>query len=91
MAYISTKSVKKVPRVSIVFFFLQMRQCWASVTFWCGSGSGDPKLRITDLDPTPDLNPFFSDFQDAKKNFFSYFFSYNLPASTLSSIINLLY
>jgi hypothetical protein len=34
----------------------------------------DPAL---DLDPTPDLTPFFSDFKDAKKIF--HIFSYNLP------------
>jgi hypothetical protein len=40
------------------------------------------------LDPTPDPTPFFSDFTDAKKLFFILiFFSYNLPAGTLSSIL----
>ena len=32
-----------------------------------------------DQDPTPDPTPFFSDFKDAKK----YFFSYNLPAGII--------
>jgi hypothetical protein len=38
-----------------------------------------------DRDSTLDPNPFFSDFKDAK--FFNVFFSYNLPADTLSSVI----
>jgi hypothetical protein len=43
-----------------------------------------------DPDPTPDPTPFFSDFKDAKKNqFFSLFFSYNLPAGTLSSFLTI--
>jgi hypothetical protein len=36
-------------------------QCWGCVTFWCGSGSADPYLWLTDpdLDQTPDpLNTF---------------------------------
>jgi hypothetical protein len=43
-----------------------------------------------DPDPssTPDPAPFFSDFEDAKKTC-SYFFSYNLPAGTLSSVLNI--
>jgi hypothetical protein len=44
----------------------------------------DPRLR-SDPDPTPDPTPFFSDFKDAKKIIFFIFFSYNLPAGTLSS------
>jgi hypothetical protein len=48
-------------------------QCWGSVTFWCGSGPVDPYLLLMDPDPTPDPTPFFSDFKDAKKYFFSYF------------------
>jgi hypothetical protein len=43
----------------------------------------DPDL---DPDPTPEPTPFFSDFQDAKKKFFLHILSYNLPASTLSSV-----
>jgi hypothetical protein len=48
------------------------RQCWGSVTFWCGSGSADPYLWLMDPDPYPTLDPtsFFSDFKDAKKNIF---------------------
>ncbi len=44
-------------------------------------------LWLTDPDPTPDPTPFFSDFKDDKKNFFSIFFSYNLPAGTVSSVL----
>ncbi len=41
-----------------------------------------------DPDPIqlPNPTPFFCDFKDAKK-FFSIFFSYNLPAGTLSSVL----
>jgi hypothetical protein len=42
-----------------------------------------------DPDPTPDPTPFFSDFEDEKKYFFPIFFSYNLPADTLSSFLKL--
>jgi hypothetical protein len=47
-------------------------QCWGSVIFLCGSGSGspDPYLWLMDPDPTP----FFIDFKDAIKHFFSYVF-----------------
>ncbi len=71
--------------------FLSM-QCWGSVTFWCGSRSGSPDRYLwlmdpdLDPDPTPEPTPFFSDFQDAKKKFFLHILSYNLPASTLSSV-----
>jgi hypothetical protein len=47
------------------------------MTFWSGSGSGDPYLWLMDpapdLDPTPDPTPFFSDFKGWKKIIFSYF------------------
>ncbi len=47
----------------------------------------DPDLRLrVDPDPTPDLTPFFSDFKDAKNYFFK-FFSFNLPAGTLSPVL----
>jgi hypothetical protein len=36
-----------------------------------------------DPDPTPDQSPFFS--EDAKKEYFFIFFSFNLPTGTLSS------
>jgi hypothetical protein len=39
-----------------------------------------------DPDPTPDAIPFFNDFKDAKKIIFFIFFSYNVPAGTLSSV-----
>jgi hypothetical protein len=47
------------------------------VTFWYGSGSGDPYICLADPDPTP--NPaqdpaiFVSDLQDGNKIFFFYF------------------
>jgi hypothetical protein len=41
-----------------------------------------------DLDPTLDPSPFFSGFKDVKeKN--SSFFSYDLPAGTLSSVLKI--
>ncbi len=51
---------------------LPVRQCWGSVTFWCGSGSPDPYLWLMDPapDPTPDPTYFFNDFKDAKNNIF---------------------
>ncbi len=65
-------------------------QCWVSVTFWCRSGSADPYLRLMDLalDPTPDPTPFSSDFEDAKKHFFSHIFlQLTVPAGTLSAVL----
>jgi hypothetical protein len=61
-------------------FVLYVRQCWGYVTFWYGSVS-----------QTPDPNPFFSDLKDAKKKllFFQFFFSYNLPADTMSSVLKI--
>ncbi len=47
-----------------------------------------PHLWLMDPDPTLDPTSFFSDFKDANKlMFFSIFFSYNLPAGTLSSVL----
>jgi hypothetical protein len=44
------------------------------------------RIRILlQMDPTP----FFSDLKDVKKNFFLIFFSFNLPAGTLSSDLKL--
>ncbi len=40
-----------------------------------------------DPDPTVDPTPFFSDFKDVKNLVFSYFFSYNLLAGTLLSVL----
>jgi hypothetical protein len=40
-----------------------------------------------DPDPTPDPTPFFGDFK--KKIFFFTFFSNNLPAGTLSSVLKI--
>jgi hypothetical protein len=39
-------------------------------------------------DPTPDLTPLFSGFEDAKKKFPA-FLLYNLPAGTLSSVLKI--
>ncbi len=71
----------------------RFNQSWRSVTFWCRSGSGSPDLYLWQMDPDPtlDLTPFFSDFKDTKKLFFSYFFSYNLPTGTLSSVLKILF
>jgi hypothetical protein len=41
-----------------------------------------------DPDPTPNPTPFFRDFKDAKKKFFV-FFSSNLSAGTLSSVLKI--
>jgi hypothetical protein len=41
-----------------------------------------------DPDPTPDQIPFFSEFKDAKNEFFL-IFSYNLPAGTLSFVLKI--
>ncbi len=59
------------------------KQCCRSMTFWCGSGSGDPCLWLMDpgsgsgepclwpMDPDPDTDPdpsiFIIDLQDANK------------------------
>ncbi len=53
-------------------------QCRVSVR----SGSADPYLWLMNPapDPTPHPSAFFSDL----KNFFSYFFSYNLPAGSVA-------
>ncbi len=53
-------------------------QCSGSVTFWYGSGSGDPYLWLTDLDsdPAPDPDFFVSDLQDGNYIFFFVFFAY---------------
>ncbi len=37
---------------------------------WCGYGSADPYLWLTEPDLTSDPTPLFSDFKDAKKLFF---------------------
>ncbi len=53
---------------------LAWNQCSGSMTFWCGSGSGDPCLWLVDLDPDPAI--FVIDLQDAsKKLIFSTIFS----------------
>jgi hypothetical protein len=39
--------------------------------------------------PTPDPTSFFSDLKDAKKIFFSIFFSNNLTTGTLSSVLKI--
>ncbi len=60
---------------------ISIKQCWRSVTFWCGSGFGSPDPYLWLMDPDPDPTPFFSDFKETKKNIFFKFFSYNLPAN----------
>ncbi len=51
-------------------------QCSGSMTFWCGSGSGDPCLWQMDPDSDPDPAIFVIDLQDAsKKLFFNTIFS----------------
>ncbi len=62
------------------FFHFRLRlsniQCSGSMTFWCGSGSADPCLRL--MDPEPAI--FVIDLQDAnkklivKKSFSAYYF-----------------
>ncbi len=42
---------------------------------------------LMDPDPTLDPTHFFSDFKDAKKDTFFIFFSYILPAGTLSTVV----
>jgi hypothetical protein len=71
----STKKFKKFKKSSC------MNQCWGYMTFWCGSGSVNPYLRLMDADPDPDPDPtpFFSDFKDAKKICFPYFFLPTYP------------
>jgi hypothetical protein len=44
-----------------------------------------------DPDPTPDPTPFFSELKDEKKIIFFIFFSYDLPAGTLSSVSKILF
>ncbi len=58
---------------------LERNRIGRSVHLTNGSGSTDQYLWLTNLDPTPDQTPFFSDFKDAKKKFLN-FFSYNLPS-----------
>ncbi len=40
-------------------------QCYGSMIFWCGSGSGSADPRLWLMDPDPDI--FFIDLQDANK------------------------
>jgi hypothetical protein len=67
------------------------KQCWGSVTYWCGSGSLDTYLWLMDPapdpDPTPHPTPFFSDFKDVKKLIF--FIIFFLPTGTLSSVLKI--
>jgi hypothetical protein len=41
------------------------------------------------MGPDPDPTPFFSDFKDKKKKKFPIFFSSNLLAGTLSSVLKI--
>jgi hypothetical protein len=45
------------------------------MTFWCGSESADPCLRLMDPDADPDPAIFVIDFQEAKKSYFFISFS----------------
>ncbi len=51
--------------------------------------SADPYISNGYSDPIPDPTPFFSGFQDAGKKNFHVFFSCNLPAGTLSSVLKI--
>ncbi len=57
------------------------KQCWGSVTCWCGSG-------LVPL--TKGSNSFLQWLQGCKKTLFI-IFSYNLPAVTLSSVLKILF
>jgi hypothetical protein len=64
------------------------------VTFWCGSGSADlyRYLLLTDLDSAPDPTPFFSEFKDTRKYFFSpYFFLQLTRRHIIFSLKNLFF
>jgi hypothetical protein len=57
-----------------------------------GGSVGDPHFGADpdpSPDPTPDLTLFFSDCKDAKQIKFVSFFSYNLHAGTLSSVLKI--
>ncbi len=77
--------------------FIAFAQCWGSVTFWCGSGSRSPHPYlwlmyldpVSDPDPILDTTPFFSD--RMQKNYCFSFFSFNLPAGTLSSVLKIIF
>ncbi len=47
------------PEPAVIGYY-EYYQCCGSMTFWCGSGSGDPCLWLTDPDPTPDPTSFFN-------------------------------
>jgi hypothetical protein len=49
--------------LQVFLYLLSFQQCWGSVTFWCGSGSADQYVLLTDPYPTPDPVLFFSDFK----------------------------
>ncbi len=42
-----------------------------------------------DPNPTPDLTPFFSDFEDAKTNFFSHFFLITYPQAHYTQVLKI--
>jgi hypothetical protein len=48
---------------------LSEKQCSGSGTFWYRSGSVNPYLCLTDLDPPPDHALFDSDLLDANKKY----------------------
>ncbi len=55
----SPSSSPPPPSASGITFFpcLSSFQCCGSMTFWCGSGSADPCLRLMDPDPDSDPDP----------------------------------
>ncbi len=72
-----------------------MRQCWGSVTFWCGSGSPDPylwlmiRIRIWIqlwIRIQLRIRLLFSLILRMRKNIIFILFSYNLPSCTSSSV-----
>jgi len=69
------------------------RQCWGSVTFWCGSVYPDPYLLLMDPDPdpTPDQTPFFHDFKDFEKIIFHIFFLWFIRRYITFSLKNLIF
>ncbi len=62
------------------------KQCWRSVTFWCGSGSADPYLWL--MDPIP----FFGYFKEVEKLiFFPYFLLWLTHRHIIFSLKNLIF
>jgi hypothetical protein len=61
----------------VYFAYRNDKQCSGSMTFWCGSGSADPCLKLMDPDPNPDLLFLSLTFKMPTKNkFFKKVFLY---------------